>query len=534
MFYLQQSLGIDFRDNQLKMAHLGKNLGMVQLLHSHTANLPPCDIYSIDYEESIVAEMLDFTRQFHIRCDNIVLGLPRREIILRKITFPPVEREDLRQIIEFEIERHIPFPTREIYFDFHMLEKKSDEDMSVLLVAARREVVDFYVKLLDSIKLPCSVVDITNFSTYGLLSHILSKRKEPEEETNSLMIDIGENEIELNLIAGEMLIASRGIIKEKEIENRHNLVIDNVLEGSLGENLEGEMLPEDMERSQRTNSLVEFLEEKSQELLKGSSHGNFFENQNNRVFISGTDAKRPHLIDIFKARVATEVTLLDPLEALGTSQNGSDSVGLLGAIALAMRGITDFPIRFNLLPSLVTTEQKEKDFRKVTLALLVVALVMGAVNLVGGYIKERKMLEEVNQQIEEIRPLGNKAIALAKEARELSDRKKEIEEFDSHKLWITNLLLELTTIIPKSVWIEKLNLEKNELEIVGYANSASSLISILETSPYFEDVKFTASITVRGLDKEKFKIKAKLEGRELENILDPRRQKRQKKKSRKT
>ncbi len=536
MFYLQQSLGIDFRDNQLKMVHLGKNLGMVQLLHSHTANLPTCDIYSIDYEESIVAEMLDFTRQHHIRCDNIVIGLPRREIILRQITFPPVEKEDLRQIIEFEIERHIPFPTREIYFDFHMLEKKSETDISVLLVAARREVVDFYVKLLDSIKLPCSVVDITNFSTYGLLMHTLSRRKGSDEETSSLMIDIGDNEVELNLIAGDVLVASRGIIKEEEIESRHNLVIDNVFEGSLGENLEEEMTTENMEMSQRTYSLVEFLEEKSHELLKGNSQGNFFEDRNNQVFLFGTDAERPHLIDIFKARVDTEVTLLDPLDALGTPtpQNGSNSVGLLGAVALALRGVADFPIRFNLLPSLVTSEQKQKDFRKLTLALLVVALIMGAVNLIGGYIKERKMLKEVNQQIEEIRPLGNKAIALAKEAQELSDRKKEIEEFDSHKLWITNLLLELTTIIPKSVWIEKLNLEKNELEIVGYADSASSLISILETSPYFEDVKFTSSITVRGADKEKFKIKAKLEGRELENILDPRKQKRQKKKSRKT
>ena len=155
-------------------------------------------------------------------------------------------------------------------------------------------------------------------------------------------------------------------------------------------------------------------------------------------------------------------------------------------------------------------------------------------NLVGGYIKERQMLKEVNQKIEEIKPLGDKAIALAKEVRELSGRKKEIEEFNSYKIWGTNLLLELNDIIPQNAWIERMNLEKNELEIEGYADSASSLISILESSPYFEDVKFTSSITIRGLKKEKFKIKAKLEGSEWDNGLHHRKQKKSRKKSRKT
>jgi general secretion pathway protein L len=519
MFYLQQSLGIDFRDDHLKMVHLGKNLGAVRLLHSHIAKLPPYNIYSIDYEESIVAEMLDFTRQFRIKCDNIVIGLPRREIILRQISIPPVEKEDLRQIIEFEVERHVPFPTREIYFDYHVLEGKSELDINILLVAVRRDIVDFYIKLLDTIRLNCSVVDITCFSNYGLLMHILSRQKKLDENSNALMIDIGNNEVELNLIAGNKLIASRGVIKEEDIENRLNLVIESDFEGEFKENQE--MYSENIEISQQTGSLVEFLEKKSNELLKGSSLPHFFKERNNKIFLSGADADRPQLIDRLQTRVDTEISFLSLQDALSTpySENGAKSRGLSGAFALALRAIADYPIQFNLLPSLVSSEKKQKERRLFTVILLVLTLIMGGGNLIGGYVKERLMLKEVNQKIVEIKPLGDKAVGLATEVRELSNRKKEIDEFVSHKISITNLLLELTDIIPKSAWIERLNLEKNELELVGYADSASSLISILETSPFFEDVKFTSSITQRGLEKEKFKIKAKLEGKEIEDIL---------------
>ena len=233
MFYIQQSLGIDFRDNQLKMVHLGKNMGMVRLLHAHTASLSPMNIYSIDYEESIVAEILNFTQQYRIKCDNVIVGLPRREIILRHISLPPVEKEDLRQIIEFEIDRHIPFPSREVYFDFHVQEEKSETELPIILVAVRREIVDFYVRLLENIRLPGSIVDITSFSTYGLLTNILSKQKKTVSNRNYLMIDIGNTEVELNLIVGDKLVASRGITKEKEVENRLNLIIDNDLEKNL-------------------------------------------------------------------------------------------------------------------------------------------------------------------------------------------------------------------------------------------------------------------------------------------------------------
>jgi len=58
------------------------------------------------------------------------------------------------------------------------------------------------------------------------------------------------------------------------------------------------------------------------------------------------------------------------------------------------------------------------------------------------------------------------------------------------------------------------------MELSGFADSASDLIPLLDRSPLFEKVEFLAPVTkemqMRGdgnKEKERFKIKAKMEGR---------------------
>jgi general secretion pathway protein L len=82
------------------------------------------------------------------------------------------------------------------------------------------------------------------------------------------------------------------------------------------------------------------------------------------------------------------------------------------------------------------------------------------------------------------------------------------------------ILRELTQLLPATVWIWNFKYTGRELEISGFADSASELISLLDRSPLFERVEFLAPVTKErerreGVDKERerFKIKARLEGR---------------------
>ena len=82
------------------------------------------------------------------------------------------------------------------------------------------------------------------------------------------------------------------------------------------------------------------------------------------------------------------------------------------------------------------------------------------------------------------------------------------------------VLEELTRVLPETTWIWNLKYNGKEIELSGFADSASDLIPLLDKSPLFEKVEFMAPVTKEmqmradgNKDKERFKIKARIEGR---------------------
>ena len=74
------------------------------------------------------------------------------------------------------------------------------------------------------------------------------------------------------------------------------------------------------------------------------------------------------------------------------------------------------------------------------------------------------------------------------------------------------------------MWIWNLKYTGKEIEISGFADSASDLIPLLDRSPLFEKVEFMAPVTKERMrmvvggnvvdkEKERFKIKMRLEAK---------------------
>jgi general secretion pathway protein L len=79
------------------------------------------------------------------------------------------------------------------------------------------------------------------------------------------------------------------------------------------------------------------------------------------------------------------------------------------------------------------------------------------------------------------------------------------------------ILRELSDVIPPTVWIWNMKLRSKDIEINGFANSASDLIAILDKSPLFEKVEFSSPVTKERrptgdpAERERFRISAKIE-----------------------
>ncbi|HUL31105.1 MAG TPA: PilN domain-containing protein, partial [Thermodesulfobacteriota bacterium] len=96
----------------------------------------------------------------------------------------------------------------------------------------------------------------------------------------------------------------------------------------------------------------------------------------------------------------------------------------------------------------------------------------------------------------------------------------ELDQIRSGEISMVTVLEELTRLLPDTTWIWNLKYNGKEIELSGFADSASDLIPILDRSPFFEKVEFMAPVTKEmqirtdgNKEKERFKIKAKVEGR---------------------
>src|SRR4030043_1519077 len=129
----------------------------------------------------------------------------------------------------------------------------------------------------------------------------------------------------------------------------------------------------------------------------------------------------------------------------------------------------------------------------------------------------RKEREAVNAEIKKRRPAVE---ALEKLQKQRDDYRKEITELNqirSGEISKVEVLEEVSRLLPNTTWIWNLKYNGKEMELSGFADSASDLIPLLDKSPLFEKVEFLAPVTkelqMRGegkKEKERFKIKAKI------------------------
>ncbi|MDI9521636.1 MAG: pilus assembly protein PilM, partial [Bacillota bacterium] len=84
-------------------------------------------------------------------------------VIVKKINLKTMDDEDFAKYINSEAEQYIPFDVEDVYLDFQRLPAKelgSDRD-DIILVAAKKEVINEYVNMLGALKsaipvMPCS------------------------------------------------------------------------------------------------------------------------------------------------------------------------------------------------------------------------------------------------------------------------------------------------------------------------------------------------------------------------------------------
>ena len=76
---------------------------------------------------------------------------------------------------------------------------------------------------------------------------------------------------------------------------------------------------------------------------------------------------------------------------------------------------------------------------------------------------------------------------------------------------VVDVLAELTARLPDDTWLTDLRLSDAHMQLSGYANSAATLVPIIENSPMFEGARLSGPVLPdSSVQRERFSIEADL------------------------
>jgi general secretion pathway protein L len=210
-----------------------------------------------------------------------------------------------------------------------------------------------------------------------------------------------------------------------------------------------------------------------------------------------------------------------PLNRIEVEKEVSRPDKIFSSIGVPLRGLTKTRLDLNLLPFEMRKTVREVG-KPLFMILTSLALALSLAWGIGVFVRYRSELKAINTEMKKRRPEVEVVEKLQQQKEGLRKEISELEKIKAGEISKIEILRELTQILPSTVWVWNFKYTGKEVEISGFADSASDLIPLLDKSPLFEKVEFLTPVTKErmmmgseGKEKERFKIKVRLEGRRI-------------------
>jgi type IV pilus assembly protein PilM len=166
----KQTLGLDIGSGLVKAVVIDHGGREPELQRVVLTPLPDSAIVEGEVmDQALVADAIrDTVQAAGVKAAHVVAAVGGRDVIIKRISVDRVKPSQLRELMRFEAEQHVPFDMDSVELDFHLLNPEvSDGDMSVLLVAAKRELVVARRDLVKEAGVAPAVIDVDTFALHN-------------------------------------------------------------------------------------------------------------------------------------------------------------------------------------------------------------------------------------------------------------------------------------------------------------------------------------------------------------------------------
>jgi type IV pilus assembly protein PilM len=188
----RDAFAVDLGSATIKMLQLKQTSGKFSLMKWGVVPLSDtiAEVQAQERKSLSVSRVGEFLAKEKVLLKNVVSSVSGNQVIVRYVKFSKMSREDLSKTLPFEAEPYIPFDIREVDLSFSILNDITEDGqkkMEVLLVAAKKDVLQSRVEIFEELGLRTIVIDLDALA----LANAYEINCDPEVSESVLLVNIG-------------------------------------------------------------------------------------------------------------------------------------------------------------------------------------------------------------------------------------------------------------------------------------------------------------------------------------------------------
>lgn len=316
----RQCIGLDIGSSSIKLVQVKASRKSLNLQNFGIEPLPPGAIVdgAIANHGAVSESIRNLCKRIHLRGKDIALAVSGNSVIIRRLHIPAMQGPALAEQMEWEVKQNIPFARDEVIVDWEVLvPRTSDGQMEVVLVAAKREIVEQYVEAVKAAGLNPVVVDTDAFAMQNVIENAMGFT---DNETVAV-INIGAHFSTIVIISDGKPVFHRNLAAGGDTFTeaiRHRLAVG--VDGAEAYKVGGggsvggaEVVPQEVHRV-----LAQISEQVSSEFQRTIDFylGDAVGANLARVFLTGGSALVPQLPKAIQDRARVPVAIFDPFASV--------------------------------------------------------------------------------------------------------------------------------------------------------------------------------------------------------------------------
>ncbi len=307
-------VGLDLGSSSIKAIELKRTKQGYELVSFGLEQLPPDVVVDgAVMDVPLVAEKISglFDQQ-KIKTKNVATSVSGHSVIVKRVTLPYMDEEELYDRIQGEASQHIPFDIADVNLSYQVLEVM-DTQMEVLLVAVKKDKIVSHTYVLDQAHKMPTVVDIDAFA----LQNCFQVNYEPDPGQTAALLNVGASLMNINIVRNDIPLFTRDVSVggnqyTDALQKELDLSFEDGERLKTGEGIAG-VSEEQRAAVLRSVSDILLLEiQKTFDFFRATASGENIQ----RIYLAGGTARVPGLVELLREEFAMPVDELDPFRKI--------------------------------------------------------------------------------------------------------------------------------------------------------------------------------------------------------------------------